>query len=246
MTSWRHGFLLLAIGALLPPMSYAHGHRSPGGDAPIPVRAEALERIVQPVTTVIEFVDGHMERNVGSGFIAGHQYYTVNHNLVSRAPMSVARKTTRLDGIVISPSRVQPFHDLAVFDLPDELCSRHCNEFSLSGDVPIEPGQRVQWLRKFDGESTLKSGTVLNYALLGTVPADSWSCAANLIVEVDAPFIPGSSGAPVIDANSGRIIGMVQGSLARDGVETGYFKPADCIDHHLLPVRALSAHFPGP
>jgi hypothetical protein len=57
-------------------------------------------------------------------------------------------------------------------------------------------------------------------------------CQNHLIVEVDTPFRPGTSGSPVFDAATDAVVGMIQGSLSRANGDTGYFKPIAC----LLPL----------
>jgi hypothetical protein len=80
----------------------------------------------------------------------------------------------------------------------------------------------------------VQEGRVLNYAFLGDPSASSdpygmQGCKANLIVEVDTPFMPGSSGAPVLDTATGRIIGIIQGSIEHAAGRSGYFKPIHCV-----------------
>jgi hypothetical protein len=52
---------------------------------------------------------------------------------------------------------------------------------------------------------------------------------SSLIVEVDTPFMPGSSGALVLDTATGRIIGIIQGSFEHTTGRSGYFKPIHCV-----------------
>ena len=193
-----------------------------------------LDRIIQPITTVTQFPDGKKELNVGSGFIVGRRYFTVYHNLTSFTTSPSARKTIYLDGIPMMPSYTQVEKDIAVFDLPDALCAKYCNHVSFGKMPPLERDRKVYWLRKFNGEMALKEGRVLNYAFIGDVPgsADAYSlasCNVNLIVEVDTPFLAGSSGAPVLDATTGQIIGIIQGSMESAGIRSGYFKPIHCV-----------------
>jgi S1-C subfamily serine protease len=50
------------------------------------------------------------------------------------------------------------------------------------------------------------------------------------VVAVDKPFFPGSSGGPVWDLLSGKVIGVIQGSFVREsGVQVGYYKPLSCV-----------------
>ena len=81
---------------------------------------------------------------------------------------------------------------------------------------------------------SIKHGRVLNYAFMGDTLASAnaygmESCSANLIVEVDTPFLAGSSGSPIVDANTGQIIGIIQGSIESRDMRSGYFKPINCV-----------------
>ena len=51
-----------------------------------------------------------------------------------------------------------------------------------------------------------------------------------MVIAVDQPFYPGSSGGPVWDLASNRLLGMVQGSFVREsGEQVGYYKPFSCV-----------------
>ncbi len=198
------------------------------------MRAAHLDRIVQPIVTVIEFPDGTRVRRVGSGFIVGNRYFTVNHNLTSPLASESATKTSYISGVPVTPRYTNVAQDIAVFDVPDALCDVYCNELSIHGEGPLEREQNIYWLRKFDGERVLKMGRILNYAALGSAGSQaelSLNCELNLVVEVDRPFVSGSSGAPVFDADTHQILGIIQGSFESGRAETGYFKPIDCVDH---------------
>ena len=193
-----------------------------------------LDRIIQPITTVTEFPDGRRTLQVGSGFIVGRHYITVHHNLTSVSSTASIRKTIYLDGIPLTPSYTHAEYDVAVFALPEELCERYCNAISIDTMPELTRDHQIYWLRKFQEEFMVQEGRVLNYAFIGDPPASSdpygmQGCKANLIVEVDTPFMPGSSGAPVLDTATGRIIGIIQGSLERTAGRSGYFKPIHCV-----------------
>jgi hypothetical protein len=198
------------------------------------VSVDDLDRIVQPITTITEFPDGKREVNLGSGFVVGRQYFTVQHNLAYHSPLVSAKTTSYLDGMRLTPSYVNVEQDVAVFELPIALCTRYCNDLSFGVMPELTRDRKVYWLRKFKGEHAVKEARMLNVALMGEVRgspdahAMGW-CHSNLVVEVDTPFIGGSSGAPVLDSTTGQIIGIIQGSLESEGVKSGYFKPIDCV-----------------
>lgn len=202
----------------------------------IPVRSLAV--IVQSIRTITEAHDGTQTINIGSGFVIGRRFYTVHHNLAVTS--ADASRITYIAGVAVEPTFVQAAQDLAVFDLPESLCREYCNEFAVSEGLEIRPGQAVVWLRKFGDELTVKRATILNVSLLGE--SSDWSCSGNLIVEVDKPFVRGSSGGPVLDAETGNVVGIIQGTLVRDGIETGFFKPIDCVGEMAVTAAvALSA-----
>jgi hypothetical protein len=193
-----------------------------------------LVRITQPIAVISEFPDGRKQLNLGTGFIVGSRYFTVHHNLTPISSSPSWKKITYLDGIPFTPSYVDIEQDVAIFDIPDDMCEKYCNEYLLNKVPTFEPGQKIIWLRKSNGDLALREGKILNYAYIGDVPGPLGShemenCDANLIVEVDTPFLQGSSGSPVLDAITGQIIGIIQGSLEGGGGRSGFFKPINCV-----------------
>ncbi len=202
--------------------------------APVADRVDSnlLSKIIRPISTVTEFSDGRVEHNDGSGFVAGSRYLTVNHNLEPYRADGVVRRTSFLDGVVINPVFGDPTEDLAVFELPPELCESECNDVALDVNVSLDTGDRLFWIRKFDGDLVRKEGTVLGYAWIGDPPTSSGigECPGNLIVQVDEPFEQGSSGSPIVEIASGKIVGIIQGTLINaEGSQTGFFKPLNCL-----------------
>ncbi|NNE45606.1 MAG: trypsin-like peptidase domain-containing protein [Rhodothermales bacterium] len=196
------------------------------------IDAGTLYRIIQPITTATEYANGIVEYNNGNGFIVGNRFYTVNHNLASSNHVPKLRKTSYVNGVVVRAMRVSADHDLAVFPLPDELCKSHCNDLSLNEHVTVQQGQEVFWLRKFDGQVVIKRGRVLDYAWIGESPPSRdrvGRCDGRMVVQIDTPFLPGTSGSPVIDSETGQIIGIAQGSLFSERQQSGFFKPLNCL-----------------
>lgn len=191
-----------------------------------------LDRIVRSIRTVAELADGSTKAYVGGGFVVGQRYFTVHHNLDVRSP-GVIRTTSYIDGVALRPTRVSRAEDLAVIDLPSALCGRFCNEDRLRSVPKLRSGQEVHWLRKLPGEYSWKSARVMGYAFLEGewTPVEEITdraCDQNVIVEVDVPFVSGTSGSPVVDSETGRIVGIVQGSLERSNGASGFFKPIEC------------------
>jgi len=203
-----------------------------------------LDRIVQPIITIVERANGTQSVRTGSGFVVGRNFYTVQHNIGASTVGPNVQRTILIDGVAVSPMYSDSEHDLAVFKLPDSLCARLCNRLSFGPMPALERERPVFWLRKFQGEQVYKHGAVINYAILGDADATSpgaWNCDYNVVVEIDVPFVAGTSGSPVVHLGTGRIVGIVQGSFESDGVQTGYFKPVDCV-RHLTRNLANSMH----
>ncbi len=197
------------------------------------VQKNTLADIVQPVRTETEFSDHSVEFNIGSGFVIGRYFFTVYHNLLASRSRFI-RQTISVDGVALSPIFVDENQDIAVFELTEDLCRRYCNELRVATAPTLERGRPVYWVRKIEAHWELKESTMLNLAVFdrmhsGVEPGSPFRCSDNLVVEVEEPFIPGSSGAPVVDEMTGQIIGIIQGSFESNDVRTGFFKPIHCV-----------------
>jgi S1-C subfamily serine protease len=189
-----------------------------------------LNQIVRPITTTVSFDDGGLQMNRGNGFVIGHRFYTAYHNIQSPAG-NIVHQHTEIGGFRVQPLAVDAEHDLAVFELPPDLCRSWCNGRQFASSVAA---QQVTWLQPVDGDreiSVWRYGNVSNLAFKSQGEDESLAeCERNVVVEVDEPFYPGSSGGPVFDARSGAIVGLIQGSFEReDGESTGYYKPVECL-----------------
>lgn len=182
---------------------------------------------VQPITTQITYQSGKTESQKGLGFIAGRLFVTVNHNIAPRlGDHEVDSRTIFLGQHRVEPSFVHAAHDIAVFEIPAELCNRWCGETSAAPTNALSGG--VNW--PDPGNRSWSGAVVKDLIVKGPQTSEFGSCRDDLVVEVDAPFYPGSSGGPVIDRDSGEAIGVVQGSFTYEGGRTfGYFKPLHCV-----------------
>ncbi len=194
-------------------------------------RAVILDKIVQSITTVTKFIGGQEEHNKGSGFVIGNLFFTVHHNLTTSFPSLRVKSSSFIDGLsVTEPIFTDEEQDIAVFELPDRLCSKHCNHTKVDYLPDLTAPRKVYWLRKFEDDFILKEASILGSVTFGNSHQPTeLSCRNNSVVLIDKPFIPGSSGSPVMDAESGKIIGVVQGSVDEDGDTKGYFKPINCV-----------------
>jgi hypothetical protein len=242
----RHGALLAALVVALTacPVPASEERPPPPGSGHDRPRLTDVERIIRPLRTVTETADGRRELTLGTGFIVGRHYFTVEHNLAGTVAPPAGARTIYLEGTAVAPSFTDAGIDLAVFALPDGLCQRYCNDLALVDGPELLRDQKVYWLpgEDADGERTWQEGRVLHYAIKGDGPAPGGTgaldgCEGNLIVEVDTPFVSGSSGGPVLDAATGGIVGIIQGSVERGGVRSGYFKPVSCLTSILRTVR---------
>ncbi len=193
-----------------------------------------------PITAIITFADGSQEVRHGKGFIIGNRLFTVYHTLAPRTNTTPSTQAIYVAGVRMTPVYTHIAHDIAIFELPKALCEPDCNALAPSQLPSLEPNRQVYWVQETGGERRVKEGRVQHVAWLSEAPPapnprGEARCQRNLIVEVDTPFRPGTSGSPVFDAATGVIIGMIQGSFARASGDTGYFKPLTC----LLPLAQL-------
>ncbi len=213
------------------------------------VQRNTLADIVQLVKTETEFADRSIEYNIGSGFVVGRYLITVYHNLLASRSRFI-RQTVSVDGVALSPIFVDANQDIAVFELRGVLCQRYCNELRVAAEPTLERGRPVYWVRKVEAKWELKEGTILNLAVFdrmqsGNQPGSPFRCSDNLVVEVDEPFVPGSSGAPVVDALTGQIIGVIQGSFESNNERTGFFKPIHCVGFRQALYAPRNSSSPG-
>ncbi len=190
--------------------------------------------LMSPITAIITFANGTQEVRRGHGFAIGNRLFTAYHTLAPRTDARPSTQTIYVAGVRMTPVYIHEAHDIAIFELPKMLCELHCRVLAVASLPILGPDRQIYWVQEVDGERRVQEGRVRHYSWLSEAPPASptvtdTSCQHNLIVEVDAPFHPGTSGSPVFDAATGAVIGMIQGSLARASGDTGYFKPLACL-----------------
>lgn len=210
------------------------------GALPVPDISENAH-LMPPITAIMTFADGTTEVKHGRGFVIGNRLFTVYHTLAPRIQnASPTKREIYVAGTLMTPVYTDSAHDIAIFEIPETLCKFYCNALSASSLPTLSPDRQVYWVQEAKGERMVKAGRVQHYAWLSETPpafnaTREMPCQRHLIVEVDTPFRPGTSGSPVFDATTNAIVGMIQGSLMRASGDTGYFKPLTC----LLPLARL-------
>lgn len=197
-------------------------------------RSDILARVARSLQTVTQLRDGNTVSGAGSGFAVGHHLITALHVLQGPDYDAVVDHYAMLDGRQLQPVASFPQADIAIVQLPSPACS-DCESLQFADLHDVYPDQTISWLSQQANQPTTKQARVIGFATLSSETGDGQSgCADNLVVLTDLPFEQGSSGGPVIDRQSGKILGIIQGSLTQttlaSGVsDPGFFKPIACI-----------------
>ncbi len=152
-------------------------------------------------------IDGEerLEEN-GNGFVLGDKYFTAYH--VYRQVFADRNKRLVVNGRVLNCLGFDTFSDVAVFQLPKEL-EDHMNDYEFDPNVRIYVGQRVLIYGNPNGyffthsEGFFKEGVVRKLNKL--------SICNRGFVDYNAFTIGGDSGSPVLDAETGDVLGAVVG-----------------------------------
>ena len=152
------------------------------------------------------FVDG--ENGKGSGFICNiqsHKLLVTNAHVLAgiRAP-----SFRMLDGstIKVGQAAVAVDHDVAVLAVPEGLKAIDAMQ---TVDTTVAVGDRVVVLGNAEGAGVAQP---LVGKIVGLGPN---------LVEVDAEFVPGNSGSPIIHEASGKVIGVATYLIRRKFAEDG-------------------------
>lgn len=200
----------------------------------------SLEDRTRVIITHSQRPDGSIQENRGSGVVVGNYYLTVHHNLQPGPVSQFVNFRSYLGGIAVKPVFVDAGADLAIIAIPEPLCQSWCERNNLLPEAETKLDETVRWYRDPASAPQVnpgwRKGRVMGRTwslpaqrTVGSLGAD---CDSGLVLEIDQPFRPGSSGAGVWDSQN-RLVGIAQGSFqTRDGSETGYFKPLRCIRGH--------------
>ncbi len=199
-----------------------------------------LEQRTRVIVTHSRRRDGSVQENRGSGVVVGHFFLTAHHNLRPGPEGRFHGYTSFLADIAVQPEYVDPQADIAIIRIPPSLCESWCEASDALPESDSDLEDTVSWYRDPASAAEVDPGwrqarvlsrtwSLPNRQTVGNFSSD---CDAGLVLEVDEPFLPGSSGAGVWDANN-RLVGIAQGSYqTQDGNQTGYFKPLRCIREH--------------
>ncbi len=199
---------------------------------------ETAWNIVVPNKTVAKIINGdgdeETETNEGTGFVIGDKYITLNHVVSYYAqeietpfgslslPIERIEEKTYIDDIELISIIESQETDIAVFQLPEELCKKYCNEgVPISSQVYV--GLEVFWIG-----NPGNSGKVLRHGKIGRtdLPVDTPLEGVEGAIGLSTYVIPGDSGSPIFNAK-GELLGVVQFSQSFPQGSLGFFKPFD-------------------
>ncbi len=199
-------------------------------------REEILIRIARSLQTVTELRNGTILDGSGSGFAFGNHLITALHVLQGPKYDSVINHYAMVNGRPVQAKTIYPDVDIAVIELP-HTTGNDSTALTFAGLQDVYPDQAINWLYPGEGESIKKQASVIGFATLAADADNSagqTGCDDNLVVLTDLPFEQGTSGGPVVDAQSGKILGIIQGTLNETTLASGisnpgFFKPIACV-----------------
>ena len=200
----------------------------------LPARPAANEQTVHHIRTSTQYEDGTKEVRHGTGFVVGRQFFTVFHNIDVLNNHGSWERRIELGGIVVEPRLVDSRTDIAIFDLPSRLCELWCNDRDPRAlPLALSQQQSIGWFEfvSVNQDRQWRQARIVEVVFKNyTASTADAACQSDVVIAVDQPFYPGSSGGPVWDLTSNRLLGMVQGSFVREsGEQVGYYKPFSCV-----------------
>ena len=187
------------------------------------IHAAELAALTHSVVAVTERDGGVRETNRGLGFVHDDHFYTTRHTVPEDGTTVVF-----VDGVALVPIGFNDAEDLAVFGVPESLCERICG----SNDVGSwSDARRVTWLQPDTDRLRPMLADIVEVVYFdGLRSLEGGGCEANVVIAIDREVVPGTSGAPVVDYDTGRLLGMAQGTFENaEGAAFGFFKPMRCV-----------------
>jgi len=197
-------------------------------------RLGSNESDVHHIVTSTQYADGYSEVRHGTGFVVGRRFITVYHNVDVLREHGTWERRIELGGVEVEPAIVDGPNDIAIFNVPESLCATWCNDRDpASVGADLEKSQPIGWYEFVSPEASRqwRQARIIDVMFKNyRGPVVDTVCDSDVVITVDKPFYPGSSGGPVWDLASNRLLGMVQGSFVREsGEQVGYYKPFSCV-----------------
>lgn len=201
--------------------------------------------IVVPNNTISTFtnMNGAEETREwgGTGFVVGDKYVTLDHVVSLHGdeidtpfgsvdiPVQRREEKTYIEGVELISIEENPQTDIAVFQLPEELCKKYCNEgVPFCSDIYV--GLDVFWIGNPENTGKIfRSGKVGRTLLPTAASLEGIEGAIGLGTYV----IPGDSGSPVFNAK-GELLGVIQFSQQSSNGSLGFFKPIEQFRQYLI------------
>lgn len=202
-------------------------------------------KIVVPNNTISTFtnINGDEETREwgGTGFVVGDKYVTLDHVVSLHEdeidtpfgsldiPVQRREEKTYIDEVELISIEENQQTDIAVFQLPEELCKKYCNEgVPFGSDIYI--GLDVFWIGNPENTGkTFRYGKIARTSLSVAIPMEGIEGAIGL----GTYAIPGDSGSPVFNAK-GELLGVIQFSQQSSSGSLGFFKPIEQFRPYLI------------
>ena len=170
----------LASLPLAPPVPPAHGPYE-------------ISEIVRDYRSSLVFVTG--SNGAGSGFLAtiGKANVLVTNAHVAAGVKGAGFKTLDGEEVKVGAAAVAVGHDIFLMQAP-------------AGGKPFQVMTGVDSNASI-GDPVVVLGNAEGAGVINSIPGKIVGLGANL-VEVDAPFVPGNSGSPIIHLKTGKVIGV--------------------------------------
>ena len=185
------------IAAVFALVLAARGSEAPGpetpGNPPAAHGPYTISEIVRDYRNSLVFVTG--SNGAGSGFLAtiGKANFLVTNAHVAAGVKGAGFKTLEGEDVKLGAPAVAVGHDIFVMQAPP-------------GGKPFQVMTGVDAHASI-GDDVVVLGNAEGAGVINSIPGRIVGLGTNL-VEVDAPFVPGNSGSPIIHLKTGMVIGV--------------------------------------